>query len=137
MLNIPTWSKVVTALVVFFGLLIALPNALPKNVIAKMPGWLPTSTVSLGLDLQGGSYLLLEVELDKVQKDRLVTLVSDIRAGLQEGAHRLHRPADQQWRQRPCGFSTPTALTKPRRFSTTSIRPSADRCCQSARTNTR
>ena len=84
MLNIPTWSKVVTALVVFFGLLIALPNALPKNVIAKMPGWMPTSVVSLGLDLQGGSYLLLEVELDKVQKDRLVTLVSDIRAGLRK-----------------------------------------------------
>ena len=84
MLQIPTWSKIVTAIVVLAGILIALPNALPKSVIAKMPGWLPTSTVSLGLDLQGGSYLLLEVELDKVRKDRLVTLVSDIRAGLRK-----------------------------------------------------
>jgi len=84
MLQIPTWSKIVTALVVLAGILIALPNALPKDVSAKLPGWLPTSTVSLGLDLQGGSYLLLEVELDKVQKDRLVTLVSDIRAGLRK-----------------------------------------------------
>jgi protein-export membrane protein SecD len=84
MLQIPTWSKIVTAAVVLMGILIALPNALPKDVIAKMPGWLPTSTVSLGLDLQGGSYLLLEVELDKVRKDRLVTLVSDIRAGLRK-----------------------------------------------------
>ena len=43
---------------------IALPNALPDNVRAHIPGWLPSHTVSLGLDLQGGSYLLLEVELD-------------------------------------------------------------------------
>lgn len=84
MLQIPTWSKVVTALILLAGILIALPNALPPNVVEKMPGWLPTNTVSLGLDLQGGSYLLLEVELDQVAKDRLVTLVSDIRAGLRK-----------------------------------------------------
>ena len=84
MLHIPTWSKIVTAFVVLAGILIALPNALSKDMIAKIPGWLPSSTVSLGLDLQGGSYLLLEVELDKVQKDRLVNLVSDIRAGLRK-----------------------------------------------------
>ena len=84
MLNIPTWSKIVTALVVLAGILIALPNALPKDVVKSMPGFLPKETVSLGLDLQGGSYLLLEVELDKVKKDRLVTLVSDIRAGLRK-----------------------------------------------------
>ena len=84
MLQIPTWSKVVTALVVLAGILIALPNALPNNFLKTLPGWLPKNSVSLGLDLQGGSYLLLEVELDKVQKDRLVTLVSDMRAGLRK-----------------------------------------------------
>ena len=36
----------------------------------RLPAWLPSSTVSLGLDLQGGSYLLLEVQLDQVQKDK-------------------------------------------------------------------
>jgi preprotein translocase subunit SecD len=84
MLQIPTWSKILTGLIVLFGILIALPNALPENVIKHMPGWLPTNSVSLGLDLQGGSYLLLEVELDQVQKDKLESLVSDIRAGLRK-----------------------------------------------------
>ncbi|HEX3809461.1 MAG TPA: protein translocase subunit SecD [Rhizomicrobium sp.] len=84
MLQIPTWSKITTALVVFFGILIALPNALPSSILAKMPAWLPTSQVSLGLDLQGGSYLLLEVELDQVQKDRLESLVGDVRVGLRK-----------------------------------------------------
>ena len=84
MLQIPTWSKVLTGLILFFGILIALPNALPANIVARMPGWLPTNSVSLGLDLQGGSYLLLEVELDAVQKDKLESLISDIRSGLRK-----------------------------------------------------
>lgn len=79
MLQIPTWSKVITVLILVAGVLIALPNALPSWVVARMPGFLPTSTVALGLDLQGGSYLLLEVEFDQVQKDRLQSLMGDIR----------------------------------------------------------
>ena len=84
MLQIPTWSKIITGLILFLGILIALPNALPDNIIQRMPGWLPTNSVSLGLDLQGGSYLLLEVELDQVQKDKLNSLISDIRGGLRK-----------------------------------------------------
>ena len=79
MLQIPTWSKVVTILILVVGVLIALPNALPAWVVSRIPGFLPNGTVALGLDLQGGSYLLLEVEFDQVQKDRLESLMGDIR----------------------------------------------------------
>ncbi|MGH6878375.1 MAG: protein translocase subunit SecD, partial [Rhizomicrobium sp.] len=79
MLQIPTWSKVLTLLILVAGVLIALPNALPGWVVSRMPAFLPTSTVALGLDLQGGSYLLLEVEFDQVEKDRLESLMGDIR----------------------------------------------------------
>ena len=61
MLQIPTWSRIATILVLLAGLLIALPNALPENVRDRIPAWLPHQAVTLGLDLQGGSYLLLEV----------------------------------------------------------------------------
>jgi protein-export membrane protein SecD len=84
MLQIPTWSRILTALILLAGLLIALPNALPDSAVARMPSFLPKDTVTLGLDLQGGSYLLLEVELDQVHKDRLEQLMSDIRAGLRK-----------------------------------------------------
>jgi preprotein translocase subunit SecD len=84
MLQIPTWSRVLTALILIAGLFIALPNALPGWVVAKMPSFLPRDTVTLGLDLQGGSYLLLEVGMDQVQKDRLEQLTGDIRAGLRK-----------------------------------------------------
>src|SRR6185437_17100589 len=59
--------------------LVALPNALPENVLRHFPSWLPTSSVNLGLDLQGGSYLLLEVQLDQVEKDKEEALIGDIR----------------------------------------------------------
>jgi preprotein translocase subunit SecD len=84
MLQISPWSRGLTYLILILGLIIALPNALPNSVLTRLPHWWPTNTVSLGLDLQGGSYLLLEVELDQVQKDRLESLIGDIRAGLRK-----------------------------------------------------
>ncbi len=84
MLQIPTWSKVVTILILVAGILIALPNALPGWVVSRIPPFLPSGTVALGLDLQGGSYLLLEVEFDQVQKDRLESLMGDVRVAFRK-----------------------------------------------------
>ena len=84
MLQISTWVKVVITLVLLAGIIFAVPNAIPSSVRDHMPNWLPKSTVSLGLDLQGGSYLLEEVELDQVQKDRLESLMGDIRVNLRK-----------------------------------------------------
>ena len=71
MLQVSSWVRIVVAVVLLAGLLIALPNALPQSVLDKFPNWLPKNTVALGLDLQGGSYLLLEVDLDAVTKDKI------------------------------------------------------------------
>ena len=50
------------------GIFFAIPNIMPKSV--KLPGW--WQPVSLGLDLQGGSNLLLQVDFDTVMKDRII-----------------------------------------------------------------
>ncbi len=84
MLQVSTWVRVLVALVLLAGFAVALPNALPDSVRAQFPSWVPSQTVSLGLDLQGGSYLLLEVELDTVTKDKLESLTSDIRRALRK-----------------------------------------------------
>ena len=84
MLQVSTWVRVVVSLILFFGIIIALPNALPEKMRNQMPGWMPHNTVSLGLDLQGGSYVLLEVQLDQVMKDQLDSLVGDIRRSLRK-----------------------------------------------------
>ncbi|MDE2162865.1 MAG: protein translocase subunit SecD [Alphaproteobacteria bacterium] len=84
MLQVSRWIQILVAVVLIGGILIALPNALPEPVRAKLPQWVPHDTVSLGLDLQGGSYVLLEVELDQVMKDRVQSTVGDIRRALRK-----------------------------------------------------
>ena len=44
---------------------------LPDNVLAQWPGFLPHQRLNLGLDLQGGSSLLYEVDTDALKKERL------------------------------------------------------------------
>jgi protein-export membrane protein SecD len=82
MMHVTRWQKIIVFSLLFFGFLFTLPNFLPENVRASMPRWLPSSAINLGLDLQGGSYLLLEVDMPGVVTERLETLRTDIRAQL-------------------------------------------------------
>lgn len=56
-------------LIVFAGLLCALPNVLPQAALDKLPAWYTSSQITLGLDLRGGSYLLLSVDADGLLRD--------------------------------------------------------------------
>jgi len=84
MLQVSLFTRILVALIVVGGILIALPNALSDRITSKIPSWLPHNSVSLGLDLQGGSYLLLEVDFAQVQRDKTQATVGDIRAGLRK-----------------------------------------------------
>ncbi len=84
MLQVSKWVRILVGLVLIAGIVLALPNALPSNARDRLPSWMPHDTASLGLDLQGGSYVLLEVELDQVVKDQLDSLVGDLRHGLRK-----------------------------------------------------
>jgi len=83
-LQVSFWTRIVTLIILVGGILFALPNALPPDVRAKIPKFLPSQAVNLGLDLQGGSYLLLGVDFDQVTRDREESLVGDIRAGFRK-----------------------------------------------------
>ena len=84
MLQVSLWSRLLTLIILVGGILIALPNALPPDMRARIPNFLPSSAVNLGLDLQGGSYLLLGVDFDQVTRDRVESLVGDIRAAFRK-----------------------------------------------------
>ena len=71
MLALSRWKIILVLGSVIFGILFSLPNVLPDNVLAGWPGFLPHQRLNLGLDLQGGSYLLYEVDTDTLQKERL------------------------------------------------------------------
>jgi protein-export membrane protein SecD len=83
-LQVSLWTRLLTLIILVGGILIALPNALSPEVRAKMPTFLPSSAVNLGLDLQGGSYLLLGVDFDQVMKDRVESLLGDVRASMRK-----------------------------------------------------
>ena len=63
MIHLSRWKVTLLALSLVFGLLFAVPNLLSPAQREALPGWLPKSVLNLGLDLQGGSYLLLEVDV--------------------------------------------------------------------------
>lgn len=84
MLIISRWKVVLVILSVVFGVLFALPNFLPQNVRDGLPGFLPSKTLNLGLDLRGGSYLLLEVDTKALRAERLTNLVEDTRTLLRK-----------------------------------------------------
>ena len=85
MLNLSRWKVLLVIASVVLGLLFALPNALPQDVRDKLPGFLPRNTLNLGLDLQGGSYLMLEVDTQALRVERLTNMVEDVRTQLRDG----------------------------------------------------
>src|SRR5580693_4408809 len=64
----------VTALIVCA---FALPNFFSENVVKTWPSWAQRHIV-LGLDLQGGSHLLLEVDSNAVRKEQLQSIDDDV-----------------------------------------------------------
>ncbi|MET0271855.1 MAG: protein translocase subunit SecD [Phenylobacterium sp.] len=82
MMNPSRWKVIVVALAVIFGVLFTLPNLLTPSQRAQLPGFLPKQTLNLGLDLQGGSYLLLSVDTAALRRERLTNLIEDTRTTL-------------------------------------------------------
>jgi len=78
MLRFERWKVVLCVLAILFGAVFSLPNALPA-----LPSFLPQQKLNLGLDLQGGSYLLLEVDVASLKAEKLTNLIEDTRTTLQ------------------------------------------------------
>ena len=82
MLYFAKWKIGLVLVLCLAGLAFAAPNFVPERSAASLPTWLPHKQINLGLDLQGGSHLLLEVEVDAVIVERLEALVDSIRTEL-------------------------------------------------------
>ena len=77
MLQFEAWKKTLVILVAALGIIYAAPNLLP--VEREGGGILPGQKINLGLDLQGGSHLLLRVDMDAVVEERLESVAETIR----------------------------------------------------------
>lgn len=108
MLNFPIWKVGLIVVVLLWGMILAVPNLFsdgflgiePKEVSdptnqaavaayeqqlqeAEDSWWfLPAGKLNLGLDLQGGVYLLMEIDPAEIAANRLETVQADIRTAL-------------------------------------------------------
>jgi protein-export membrane protein SecD len=83
MLYFTRWKALAIVLGALLVCLCAVPNFFPESTVKGWPTWAQRRLV-LGLDLQGGSYLLLEVDSNYVKKEKLDQVRDDVRRVLRE-----------------------------------------------------
>ncbi len=82
MLLFALWKKLAVFGALALGLLYAVPNFIDAPEEGGLASILPGQSVNLGLDLQGGSYLLLKVDMEKVERERLSDIAENLRSYL-------------------------------------------------------
>lgn len=86
MVHIPRWQIAVVLAVVLLGVIYALPNLFSRQSLEGLPDWVPQKQINLGLDLQGGSYLLIQVELEDAFEADLENIEDQVRIGLRSAS---------------------------------------------------
>lgn len=83
MLYFTRWKALAIILTALVVCLCAVPNFFPEATLKNWPKWAQPHLV-LGLDLQGGSHILLEVDANAVKKDKLDQVRDDVRRTLRD-----------------------------------------------------
>ena len=84
MLNFPPWKVLSIIATVVVGLFFSLPNVIPADMRASIPVLSGMKPMTLGLDLQGGSHVLLEVDRADLNEQLSRQLIGDVRQNLRE-----------------------------------------------------
>jgi protein-export membrane protein SecD len=82
MVQFEKWKIWMVVAIIVGCIIVSLPNLFSPERLQSMPSWFPKNQVNLGLDLQGGSHLLLEVDLNALEAEHLETLVDSVRVAL-------------------------------------------------------
>ena len=85
MLDFPKWKIWAVSLVILVGVLLAIPSLFPKSQVERWPGWVPDARINLGLDIAGGSQLLLEADIADAAKQRLQAMEEQVTTELRRG----------------------------------------------------
>lgn len=92
MLHFEKWKIALVTLICVLGLAFTAPNFLSEQQRAALPDFLPKNALNLGLDLQGGAHLLMEMDSKAVQADMVANLTDAVRADLRERKIRYTKP---------------------------------------------
>jgi preprotein translocase subunit SecD len=88
MMDFPPWKTWGIAILLALGLVYAVPSFLPANVFNQLPTFLQ-ARVNLGLDLAGGSHLLLEAQTDGLARQRIEQMEDQIRRQMRNAEPRI------------------------------------------------
>lgn len=84
MLYFSRWKTYSIWAVVLLGILFSIPNLFSQSTLDSLPSWVPKKPMTLGLDLQGGSHILLAVNQNDLIGERLQSTRDDIRTTLRD-----------------------------------------------------
>ena len=84
MVQFKKWQLYLVIIFSFFAIIFSLPNFFSKNTLKNFPTFVPTDQIVLGLDLQGGSYLLIEVDSNSVVLENFETFSDELRLSLRK-----------------------------------------------------
>jgi len=87
MLDFPRWKVASIVALLLALMLLAVPTFIPEKYTRNWP--IPTSRVNLGLDLYGGSHLLLEADTAELAVTRLEAKRDEVSAALRRGGDRI------------------------------------------------
>jgi preprotein translocase subunit SecD len=84
MIRFARWKIALVLAICAAGVVFAAPNLVSRQTLDALPDWLPKNQINLGLDLQGGSHLLLEVDTGTVVRERMEAVVDETRDALRQ-----------------------------------------------------
>ena len=89
MFRFAPWKLASVLALVAAAMLVIVPSFLPTEAVdglaARLPGFIPLRQIVLGLDLQGGAYMLMEVDSASVVKTQVEALRDDVRQKMRDG----------------------------------------------------
>ncbi|PCI28159.1 protein translocase subunit SecD, partial [Candidatus Kaiserbacteria bacterium] len=115
------FTKLKAALVLLvcaLGVIYAAPNFLPSGTFPTESSYLPGKQINLGLDLRGGSHMLLEVDTDTVLRERYDALADAIRTELRQEKIR-NRPRESSANGAEITVLSPEDVEKAREIART------------------
>ncbi|HEX8258242.1 MAG TPA: protein translocase subunit SecD [Allosphingosinicella sp.] len=89
MLDFPRWKVWAVSLLMLVGIALAVPSFFPQSAVARWPGLLPSAQINLGLDLAGGSHLLLQADTSGVARQRLEQMEETLRLEMRQAEPRI------------------------------------------------
>jgi preprotein translocase subunit SecD len=89
MLDFPRWRIWMLNALIAVSFLLAIPSFVPKTTLEQLPSWVPKPSINLGLDLAGGSHILLEADRAQLERDRLESLEDSVRNAMRRAEPKI------------------------------------------------